>query len=370
MTSRITYIYLSDGTRLSVTLGDGSKVVGRGSFVYDVTPSGSVSLDSVSIPEGRIYCSGTPDGEPWTCWNLTDHLGNVRSVVLSGSGMPLEISDYLPFGTRMEEYSLYFEDSRRWHYAGKELQAFGQYESDLIDFGARQYCPHLCRWTTPDPLADRYPSTTPYAYCNSNPVNFVDPDGKAWRVWDLSFGLFIFWVDDALAKDEDGNLYPDFYESVIAFVPTKKEFDPSSTKNIGTSKAVVFDVDGNVAAFDACTYPSDLKKYPTIPEGTYEAKKGKHRGNYPALKMFDVGKDLDNNTIELGFPNPAYKDGRTYAAGVNIHKTGKRNVTTAKNGTPIISAGCFLIDRNRWEEFMRHFENLSNSSRVKVIVKR
>ena len=28
------------------------------------------------------------------------------------------------------------------------------------------------------PLADKYPSVSPYAYCNSNPVNFVDPDGK------------------------------------------------------------------------------------------------------------------------------------------------------------------------------------------------
>ena len=131
VTSGTTYTYLSDGTRLSVTLGDGSKIVNRGSFVYDVTPSGSVSLDSVSIPEGSIYCSGTPDGEPWTCWNLTDHLGNVRSVVLSCSGMPLEISNYLSYGTRMEEYSLYFEDSRRWHYAGKG----DFFASDNVDDG-------------------------------------------------------------------------------------------------------------------------------------------------------------------------------------------------------------------------------------------
>ena len=34
------------------------------------------------------------------------------------------------------------------------------------------------RWTTPDPLADKYYSTSPYAFCNNNPVNFVDPDGE------------------------------------------------------------------------------------------------------------------------------------------------------------------------------------------------
>ena len=34
------------------------------------------------------------------------------------------------------------------------------------------------RWATPDPLADKYYSTSPYAFCNNNPVNFVDPDGR------------------------------------------------------------------------------------------------------------------------------------------------------------------------------------------------
>ena len=36
------------------------------------------------------------------------------------------------------------------------------------------------RWTTPDPLADKYHSTSPYAFCNNNPVNFMDPDGRRW----------------------------------------------------------------------------------------------------------------------------------------------------------------------------------------------
>ena len=37
----------------------------------------------------------------------------------------------------------------------------------------------LGRFTTIDPLAEKYPSLSPYAYCNGNPVNFVDPDGRA-----------------------------------------------------------------------------------------------------------------------------------------------------------------------------------------------
>ena len=32
-------------------------------------------------------------------------------------------------------------------------------------------------WLSPDPLMDKYPHISPYAYCNWNPVNRIDPDG-------------------------------------------------------------------------------------------------------------------------------------------------------------------------------------------------
>lgn len=31
-----------------------------------------------------------------------------------------------------------------------------------------------------DPLAEKYYSISPYAYCAGNPVNIVDPDGADW----------------------------------------------------------------------------------------------------------------------------------------------------------------------------------------------
>ncbi len=33
-------------------------------------------------------------------------------------------------------------------------------------------------WLSPDPLMDKYPYISPYAYCNWNPVNRIDPDGR------------------------------------------------------------------------------------------------------------------------------------------------------------------------------------------------
>ena len=46
-------------------------------------------------------------------------------------------------------------------------------------FGAR-YMDHelMTMWLSVDPMSDKYPSISPYAYCAWNPVKLVDPDGQ------------------------------------------------------------------------------------------------------------------------------------------------------------------------------------------------
>ena len=39
-------------------------------------------------------------------------------------------------------------------------------------------------WLSVDPLADKYPGISPYAYCNWNPVKNIDPDGRDVYVFD------------------------------------------------------------------------------------------------------------------------------------------------------------------------------------------
>ena len=39
------------------------------------------------------------------------------------------------------------------------------------------------RFTTPDPLAERYPDQSPYAHCANNPVRNIDPTGMdIWMI--------------------------------------------------------------------------------------------------------------------------------------------------------------------------------------------
>ena len=53
------------------------------------------------------------------------------------------------------------------------------YESGFHYYGARYYWSEiLTSWLSVDPMMDKYPNISPYAYCAWNPVKLVDPDGK------------------------------------------------------------------------------------------------------------------------------------------------------------------------------------------------
>ena len=52
-------------------------------------------------------------------------------------------------------------------------------------FGAR-YMDHelMTMWLSVDPMVDKYPGISPYAYCAWNPVKLVDPDGR--DIWEIN----------------------------------------------------------------------------------------------------------------------------------------------------------------------------------------
>ncbi len=59
-------------------------------------------------------------------------------------------------------------------FTGKEKDP----ETGYSNFGAR-YLEHelMTMWLSVDPMADKYPSISPYAYCAWNPMKLVDPEG-------------------------------------------------------------------------------------------------------------------------------------------------------------------------------------------------
>jgi RHS repeat-associated protein len=104
---------------------------------------------------------------------LTDHLGNNR-VVANMSGTVQQTNHYYPYG-------MTFDDStspavQPYKYGGKEFDK--ERSLNWSNFEARQYMNDVPRFTTMDPLAEKYPSISPYAYVAGNPINLIDPDGR------------------------------------------------------------------------------------------------------------------------------------------------------------------------------------------------
>jgi len=61
----------------------------------------------------------------------------------------------------------------RYTFSGKERDT----ETGYSYFGARYYNSDISIWLSVDPLSDKYPNLSPYAYCGNNPVKLVDPNG-------------------------------------------------------------------------------------------------------------------------------------------------------------------------------------------------
>ena len=68
------------------------------------------------------------------------------------------------------------QGEQQFKYNGKEYDPM--HGLNEYDYGARHYDPAIGKFTTMDPLCEKYYHISPYAYCGGNPVNAVDVDGN------------------------------------------------------------------------------------------------------------------------------------------------------------------------------------------------
>ena len=110
-----------------------------------------------------------------------DHLGSANWIT-DIKGDAIQYMHYAPYGEMWynQQGSAYNE---RFRFTGKERND----ETGYDFFGARYYASSLPLWLSVDPLADKYPYISPYAYCGWNPIKYVDPNGK-WleTAWDIA----------------------------------------------------------------------------------------------------------------------------------------------------------------------------------------
>ena len=161
--STIAYTYGADGTKLKTVHKTGSTTTTTdycGNVVYENDVQKLLLTDEgyVTLSDGKYH------------YYLKDHQGNNR-VVINQSGTVEEANHYYPFGGVFASSG----NVQPYKYNGKELDA--KKGLNWYDYGARHYDAALGRFTTVDPSAENYYSTSPFTYCLNNPLNYIDPLG-------------------------------------------------------------------------------------------------------------------------------------------------------------------------------------------------
>jgi len=129
---------------------------------------------SGKVPPGQIIGSNGNNGqsEPFRYFFHPDHLGST-SYITDATGEVYQHSEYFAFGeTFVEERGN--TDKLPYKFNGKELDE----ETGLYYYGARYYDAQTSVWMSVDPLSEKYPSTSPYAFVKNNSVNNIEIDGR------------------------------------------------------------------------------------------------------------------------------------------------------------------------------------------------
>ena len=116
----------------------------------------------------------------------------------------------------------------RYTFTGKERD-----EETGYGYFCARYMDHdlMTLWLSVDPMADRYPSVSPYAYCAWNPVKLVDPKGE-------EISPIFSTEGKLLGKDGDG------YKG-RAIVMEESAFSPGMDHKVAESKGTYLDEYGS-----------------------------------------------------------------------------------------------------------------------------
>ncbi|MBP5345001.1 MAG: RHS repeat-associated core domain-containing protein [Bacteroidales bacterium] len=217
----IEYVYAADGRKLKtvhssalkkrvIPIGNGGRVAGyKYVYIRDTTDYINNYVFKNGVPEmyrfGGGYYSFDGQGQLADChFYVQDYQGNNRMVVNAYADTVEQVNHYYSYGALMGDISTN-EDEQKYKYGDKELDR--KFGLDLNDFEARQQDPLVGRFTSIDPMAEKYYSISPYAYCAGDPINLIDPSGMSWYQNDET-GNYTWFNDEDMKKHErDGYTY-------------------------------------------------------------------------------------------------------------------------------------------------------------------
>ena len=196
------FTYTASGEKLKTEWRSGAANLraGEGSVAVQAAVINSEELFGPFVcRDGRLdkflfdggFCELSSGGVKYRYF-VRDRLGSVRSVA-DEDGNVLQQNLYYARGGAWGDVCT-APGFQSYKYCGKYLDR--KHGLDLYDYGARLYDPAAAFWTSPDPLCEKYYNISPYAFCNNNPVTFIDPDGRfidtAWDAANVAMGVTSF----------------------------------------------------------------------------------------------------------------------------------------------------------------------------------
>ncbi|MBQ7609825.1 MAG: hypothetical protein IJU74_01870 [Bacteroidales bacterium] len=261
----VSYLYAADGrklcrrdaasynpSRISLPVVTVRDYVGN--LVYEWTDEGmsgailSDMMPKIVLLEGGFF---TPSDHAYH-FQVTDRQGNVRLV--TGAGGTVEQSyDYHPYGEEFSAQAL-TGPANAWRYGGKEKETVVGTRPQY-DFGARRMSPAYGRFTTMDPLGEKYYHISPYAYCAGDPVNYVDPTGMdvliVYREKDKELVFRYTGKEETIPENE-------YVKSVIeAYKFNKENWEKAGFEGQSPSTLLVENSDYNVYLKEDYSRPSE-----------------------------------------------------------------------------------------------------------------
>ena len=198
-------------------------------------------------------------------------------------------------------------------------------------------------WLSPDPLLDKYPHISPYAYCNWNPITRIDPDGREW-------------------KDMDGNIIKD-HSNIKAYIfYNKKDFNRQTNKMYSDLENTYGK--GTVALSDVCTKEEFQQDWQNMASQEIREVNINHHGSNQAIHLNWQDKEYITSTgtgkTQSGIVAPNVSDlgtpmGNISNARLNLNTCHSNSTGSWLSNKISTSRGLMGTKETLMQSFWNHF---------------
>jgi RHS repeat-associated protein len=207
-------------------------------------------------------------------------------------------------------------------------------------FGARYYASGLSVWVSVDPLADKYPSMSPYIYVAGNPIMRVDPDGRDH--WEIGKN------GNATLIDTKGRGIYVNGKKISKYNFTNNESAASTIithyydKNFSRNKYHLANGKVSIASFKNGSYDAS-SSYNM--DGIYEPKKTSYASSLPGKGNLD-GKNRITFYLEGGHVDKAYNNKYNLINALSHERT--HLIQGATSSTIRNELQAYYVQMNHW----------------------